>query len=912
MGRSETDKGTRELVQMKGKLEKRQQEILILQSLATEFAMARVKEDLLAITRNQLRSLLTFWELGVGTINEDGCTMSPFLFELDGMSTTHPRYQEMLYMKYPLADDVCDRIFSSPEPVMFYLREMAEKGPLPEYFQVQLECGVSRILMARLCTGEKAIGFMGMTLADERPLSPDQLQLVKHISHLMAIAVSNILANEDIQRRQLERETLLCLTTDIASARTAGDLMTLIRQKLKNLLGYTNTGLTSLDREKKICTSIVLDPESTCIGHPDYKKAITHAYRLYDNLAFEKALTTDKTVVYSLKTLARQSGMPSYVTVPYESGLKIMCITRLSHGDEVFGFWFVYYDNEAALDDGKLRLIEGLSSQLSVALSNILANEDIQRRQQERETLLSLSTDVASVRTIEDLMVTIRLKLKQLLGFTNTGMTFADKQKMTCTPVLADPNSTASGHPEYKRAYAQVYSIYDGLGFEQSFASDKLVVFNLEKLAKQGNMPLYVTIPYESGLKKMCITRLCHRGEILGFWLIYYDDESSLDDSRLRLIEGLSNQLSVALSNIIANDIITRSLLAVKHQKQQLKEEKTYLMEEIAKSNNSWDLVGESRAMQAIFKLVEQVAEWDSTVLILGETGTGKELIARAIHNNSPRKNKMMVKVNCAALPALLIESELFGHERGSFTGAFERRIGKFELAHDGTLFLDEIGELPLELQVKLLRALQEREIERVGGKTTIKINVRIVAATNRDLEKEMMAGRFRSDLYYRLNIFPIQLPPLRERKEDIPFLTAHFIKLHAKKIAKRIEAVNPSVLQELMKYSWPGNIRELENLLERSVLLASGNTIQKINLPSTKWDKETRAENEWPVSLQSLAENEKHHILSVLKYCGEQVSGKNGAAAILGIPPSTLISRMKRLGIAKAHVDRNKIVINS
>jgi formate hydrogenlyase transcriptional activator len=733
MGRSETGKGIGELVDMQEQLKTKQQEVLILQSLATEFAMARVKEDLLAITRNQLRSLFTFWELGVGTINDDGYTMSPFLFELDGMSTTHPGYQEMLYMKYPLADGVCDRIFDSPEPVMFYLREMAEKGPLPEYFQVQLECGVSRILMTRLCAGEKAVGLMGMTLADEKPLSPDQLQLVKHISHLMAIAVSNILANEDIQRRQLEREALLCLSTDIASARTAGDLMTFIRQKLKNLLGYTNTGLTSLDREKNICTSIVLDPESTCINHPDYKKAVTHEFRLYDGLAFEKALATGKPVVFSLKDLARQGGMPSYVTVPYESGLKIMCTTRLSHGDEVFGFWFVYYDSEAALDDGKLRLIEGLSSQLSVALSNILAN-----------------------------------------------------------------------------------------------------------------------------------------------------------------------------------DIITRNLQTVKHQKQQLKEEKTYLMEEIAKSNNSWDVVGESRAMQAIFKLVEQVAEWDSTVLILGETGTGKELIARAIHNNSPRKNKMMVKVNCAALPALLIESELFGHERGSFTGAFERRIGKFELAHDGTLFLDEIGELPLELQVKLLRALQEREIERVGGKTTIKVNVRIVAATNRDLEKEMMAGRFRSDLYYRLNIFPIQLPPLRERKEDIPFLTAHFIKLHAKKIAKRIEAVNPSVLQELMKYNWPGNIRELENLLERSVLLATGNTIQKVHLPSTKWETGTQSENELPVRLQSLADNEKHHILSVLKYCGEQVSGKNGAAAILGIPPSTLISRMKRLGITKAHVDRSKIVIYS
>ena len=266
----------------------------------------------------------------------------------------------------------------------------------------------------------------------------------------------------------------------------------------------------------------------------------------------------------------------------------------------------------------------------------------------------------------------------------------------------------------------------------------------------------------------------------------------------------------------------------------------------------------------------------------------------------------MMVKVNCAALPALLIESELFGHERGSFTGAFERRIGKFELAHDGTLFLDEIGELPLELQVKLLRALQEKEIERVGGKATIKVNVRIVAATNRDLEKEMSAGRFRTDLFYRLNIFPIQLPPLRERREDIPFLASHFIKLHAKKIGKRIDGLNSTVLQELMKYNWPGNIRELEHLLERSVLLATGDTIDKVSLPSMKVEAETRAAYEFPARPQSLADNEKHHILAVLKYCGEQVSGKNGAAAILGIPPSTLISRMKRLGIVKTHIEKN------
>ena len=911
MGPSATDRLSQKLIEIQEQLTKKQQEILTLQSLTTEFAMARDKQDLLTITRDKLRTLFGLGENGVAIINDDGCTMSPFLSEPDSITRTHSKYREMLRRKYPLADGILDRTLNSPEPVLFYLREIADSGELPEYFQIQLDGGISRIVMTKLCTGNTAIGFWGITLTDEEPMTEEQLYLVKYISHLMATALSNVLANQDIQRRQMEREALLSLSVDIASVRTTNELVTLIRQKFKGLLGFTNTGMASFNKEKMICIPLMKDPESTSKDHPEYARATTKTYSLYDGV-LERAFATDKPVVFSLKDLMKQAGLPLYAKVSYESGLKLLCVTRLSHGDEVLGFWQLYYEEDEAIDEGRLRLIEGLSNQLSVAVSNILANEDIQRRQMEKEALLSLSVDVASARTTDDLMLTVRLKLKQLLAFTNTGMTFADKEKMTCTPVLADPTSTASGHPEYESAYKQVYSIYDGLGFEQAFASEKPVVFDLEDLVKQENMPLYVTIPYESGLKIMCITRLCHRDEILGFWSIYYDSKYALDDSRLRIIEGLSNQLSVALSNILANDIIAQNLRAVKHQKQQLKEEKVYLMEEIAKSNNSWDVVGESDAIQEVFRLVRQVAGWDSTVLLLGETGTGKELIARAIHNNSPRRQKMLVKVNCAALPPLLIESELFGHERGSFTGAIERRIGKFELAHDGTLFLDEIGELPLELQVKLLRALQEKEIERVGGKETIKVNVRIVAATNRDLEKEMIAGRFRSDLYFRLNIFPIQLPPLRERREDIPVLASHFIKLHAKKIGRRIEALNPMVLQELMKYHWPGNIRELENLLERSVLLATGDTIQKINLPSAKWDLPPNAENHASVRLQSLADNEKRHILAVLKYCGEQVSGKNGAAAVLGIPPSTLISRMKRLGIAKAHFDRKNIVLNS
>jgi formate hydrogenlyase transcriptional activator len=317
------------------------------------------------------------------------------------------------------------------------------------------------------------------------------------------------------------------------------------------------------------------------------------------------------------------------------------------------------------------------------------------------------------------------------------------------------------------------------------------------------------------------------------------------------------------------------------------------------------DIIAESDVMRKVFRLVRRVAPTDSTVLILGETGTGKELVARAIHANSPRYGKMMVKVNCAALPAGLIESELFGHERGSFTGAIERRIGKFELANGSTLFLDEIGEMPPELQVKLLRALQEKEIERIGGKNSIKVDVRIIAATNRDLEKELAEGRFRMDLYYRLNTFPIQLPPLRERKEDIPLLAAHFIQRYAEATGGFIGKLSSGALGEMMRYDWPGNIRELEHLVERCVLLSTGDTILQVHLPSPRQTLHAGNPDNAspPVKLLTIADNEREHIMAIIRHCRGRISGPGGAASILGVPVTTLNSKMKKLGIKKEHI---------
>jgi len=322
--------------------------------------------------------------------------------------------------------------------------------------------------------------------------------------------------------------------------------------------------------------------------------------------------------------------------------------------------------------------------------------------------------------------------------------------------------------------------------------------------------------------------------------------------------------------------------------------QKRYLEEELNTEARFEEIVGESVGLKRVLKLVETVSATDVTVMILGETGTGKEVIARAIHQLSPRSEHVMVKLNCAAIPAGLLESELFGHERGAFTGAIDRKIGRLELAHEGTLFLDEIGDLPLELQPKILRALQEKEFERLGSNKPIPVNVRLVAATNRDLTKMVAQGQFRSDLYYRLNVFPILLPPLRERREDIPLLVRYFVDRHARKLYKKIETIPDETMRALTRWDWPGNIRELENFIERAVILTRGPVLR----PPLGELEMTEVTSSLPDS--SLESTEREHILRVLRETKGKIGGSDGAAARLGLIRTTLNSKMKKLGIER------------
>jgi transcriptional regulator with GAF, ATPase, and Fis domain len=334
----------------------------------------------------------------------------------------------------------------------------------------------------------------------------------------------------------------------------------------------------------------------------------------------------------------------------------------------------------------------------------------------------------------------------------------------------------------------------------------------------------------------------------------------------------------------------------IKVLKDRLQAENVYLQQDVAREYNFGEIIGQSNAISHVFSRIEQVAPQDATVLLLGETGTGKGVVARAIHSRSARKERPMITVNCTAMPANLIESELFGREKGAFTGADARQMGRFELADGGTIFLDEIGEMPLELQSKLLRVIQDGEFERLGSPRCIKVNVRIIAASNRNLEEEIKSGRFREDLFYRLNVFPITIPPLRQRKEDIPLLVNHFIAKFNKKTGRKIDAVSKETLNALEGYHWPGNVRELESVVERAVITSQGRALQVLD----RFDTFRKSGEQSGEEVKALADMEQEHILQVLQKTGWRIEGNNGAAVLLGLNPSTLRARMRKYGIRR------------
>ena len=435
-------------------------------------------------------------------------------------------------------------------------------------------------------------------------------------------------------------------------------------------------------------------------------------------------------------------------------------------------------------------------------------------------------------------------------------------------PVLKQP---LSGHHVSEVASSRKPYVSTDLEFQKRFPED-------ERLFQFG-VRSYISLP------------LLKRGEMLGAVDFISFEKRNFDRGEVQLLQDVSEIVSIAVSNALAFEEINAL-------KEQLQAENRLLQDEIVQRSIFEEIVGSSQSLRNVLAAIDRVAPTDSTVLITGQTGTGKELIAHAIHRRSPRSGRALVKVNCAALPSELIASELFGHEKGAFTGALQQRIGRFEAANGGTIFLDEIGELTPEMQIALLRVLQEKEFERVGGNRTIQADVRVIAATNRDLQRHVAEGRFRADLYYRLNVFPIHAPSLKERIDDIPILVDYFISRFATRMGKRIRQIDRRTLEAFERYSWPGNIRELQNVIERGVILADGEVFR---LEPGTLSKDSQNSSEAPTSESSdTREQQKARIEAVLKETRGRIAGPDGAAARLGLPASTLESRIKTLKINK------------
>ena len=510
------------------------------------------------------------------------------------------------------------------------------------------------------------------------------------------------------------------------------------------------------------------------------------------------------------------------------------------------------------------------------------------------DVLLAVSRAIVCHRELPVLMRELVSELRRLADFDYLALLLYDADSHRLSATFLEPPSLAD---EAQRITATI----DGSPAGYVWQTQTPLV--IRDMLREERWPEFLRMTRKFGVGSSCELPLTTSRQKLGTLVFASRSEDSFCDEDVDFLQMVSNQVAVAIENALAFQQIATL-------KEQLEQEKAYLEEEVRSDHNFGEIVGENTALRQVLRHVETVAVTDSTVMIYGETGTGKELIARALHERSPRQNRTFIKLNCAAIPSGLLESELFGHEKGAFTGAVSQKVGRFELADGGTLFLDEIGDIPQELQPKLLRVLQEQEFERLGGTRTIKVNVRLISATHRDLQSMVDDGRFRSDLFYRLNVFPISLPTLRNRVDDIPRLIRYFTNLFSVRMGRRIETIPLHVIEHLCKYSWPGNIRELQNVIERAVIL-SHETVLHVSLDDLRIPAEIP--NPSPASSprvdrsampsgsrSSLADAERNHILAALEQASWVLGGPHGAAELLGVKRTTLQKKMKKLGIER------------
>jgi len=548
----------------------------------------------------------------------------------------------------------------------------------------------------------------------------------------------------------------------------------------------------------------------------------------------------------------------------------------------------------------EVRFVSQVAGYVALAFDDALnfaglrrASEELRSKNDQLQLLLDVTNQVVSNLELRDLLRAISQDVRRVMQYDYASLSLPDAENKQLRLYAVD-------FPEGK-GFLQEDLVYSIEGSPSGTAFRTMKPLTLQSpFAGWLDYPI-VQIAVREGLKSFCFLPLINRNRAIGVLVLGRLRDDAFSQADISFLTQAANQIALAVENAL-------DYREIRELKEQLSKEKLYLEDEIRAEMNFTQVIGDSASLRKVLKRVATVAPTDSTVLIYGETGTGKELIARAIHDLSPRQSKPFVKLNCAAIPTGLLESELFGHEKGAFTGAIAQRIGRFEVADGGTIFLDEIGEIPVELQTKLLRVLQEREFERLGSSRTLRTNARLIAATNRDLEAMVSEQKFRSDLFFRLNVFPVHVPPLRERQGDIPLLVRHFTQQFSRRMKKTIETIPSAAMDALSRYHWPGNIRELQNVIERAVIISAGPAlsidVSDLKFPTTS-HSEGKAITASPQSNSALRDvledTERQQIIKALKQSNWVVAGPNGAAARLGINRSTLQVRIRKLGISSS-----------
>jgi formate hydrogenlyase transcriptional activator len=627
---------------------------------------------------------------------------------------------------------------------------------------------------------------------------------------------------------------------------------------------------------------------------------------LADNVEYDLAGTPCEAVIGGETALHKddvQTRFPKDRDLATLGARSYLGLPLVAASGEILGHLAVLDEAPLSEDEVTTAVLRTFAARAAMELERLRAsteiaalNEKLQRAADRARTLLAINNAVVLNLTRDALFQAIVTALRPVIRFDRSTIFLYDEARRSLRLVSAE-SAVPSDHfvPGFELGLDNSHAGWTFLHQRPFFRPD---------LATERQYPGEEVL-FREGFRSLIVVPLIIRGTSMGTLNLGSQRPMEYGEPEAELLQEVANQLALAIENMREYEEIGRL-------KGQLERENIYLREEILGEHNFEEIVGNSAGITAVLHTVDRVAPTDTTALILGETGTGKELVARAIHSRSARHKQPLVKVNCGAIAAGLIESELFGHVKGAFTGALERRTGRFELADRGSLFLDEVGELPLDMQVKLLRVLQEQEFEPVGSSRTVKVDVRVIAATNRNLEQEVAAGRFRADLYYRLNVLPIQVPSLRERQADIPQLVMFFIQRHAKRIGRTVEGVSRESMDRLTRYGWPGNVRELENVIERALVLSRSGVLDvgRDFLPSRSAETPAPpagqvvpmpAGTPTPAATGTLEDIERAHIAATLERTGWVIEGPRGAARILDMHPNTLRSRMKKLGLERA-----------